>query len=44
MHLNGEKCGLKIDDSEKFGPQGFVCPLPGAIYVYITVIFKDFLL
>ena len=27
-----------------FGPQGSVCPHPGAIYMYITVIFKDLLL
>ena len=37
--------GLKICDSEKLkkkiGPQGLVCPHPGAIYMYITIIFKD---
>ena len=49
MHLNGEKChlkgktllkwanGQKIYDSEKNGPQG-------AIYMYITIIFKNLLL
>ena len=26
---------------EKFGPQGSVCPHPGAMYMYITIIFKD---
>ena len=36
--------GLKIDDSEKIGPPGSVCPHPGAIYMYITVVFKDLLL
>ena len=25
----------------KFGPQGFVCPCPGAIYLYMPVILKD---
>ena len=29
---------------KKFGPQGSVFPHPGAIYMYITVIFKDLLL
>ena len=29
---------------KKFGPQGSVCPHPGAMYMYITVIFKDLLL
>ena len=32
---------LRLMILKKFGPQGSVCPHPGAIYMYITVIFKD---
>ena len=32
--------GPLVYDSEKIGPQGFICPHPGAIYMYITMIFK----
>ena len=35
--------GLKIYDFEKNGPRGQVCPNAGAIYMYITIIFKDLL-
>ena len=35
---------LRLMILKKFGPQGSVCPHPGAIYMYITVIFKDLLL
>ena len=35
---------LRLMIMKKFGPQGSVCPHPGAIYMYITVIFKDLLL
>ena len=48
-HLKGKTLwkwanGQKIYDSEKNGPQGQVCPHPRAIYMYIAIIFKDFLL
>ena len=49
-HLKGKAWkklanGLKVGNSEKKkGPQGLVCPHPGAIYLYITIIFKDLLL
>ena len=50
-YLKGKACrkwanGLKVGNSEKekIGPQGLVCPHPGAIYMYITKIFKDLLL
>ena len=54
MHLNEEKCynvklagngqmDLRLMILKRFGPQGSVCPHPGAIYMYITVIFKDLL-
>ena len=37
--------GLKNYDSEKKnGPQGQVCPYPRAMYMYISIIFKDLLL
>ena len=36
--------GLKIDDSENIWTPGSVCPHPGAIYMYITVIINDLLL
>ena len=29
---------------ENFSPWGVVCPCPGAIYMYMTIIFKDLLL
>ena len=29
---------LKIYDSEKIGPQGLVCPHPGAIYIYMYIL------
>ena len=29
---------------KKFCPQGVVCPCPGAIYMYMTIIFKHLLL
>ena len=29
---------------KKIGPQGLICPHPGAIYMYITIIFKHRLL
>ena len=32
---------LRLMILKKFGPQGYVCPHPGAIYMYITAIFKD---
>ena len=35
---------LRLMILKKFGPQGSVCPHPGAIYMYITVIFKNLLL
>ena len=35
---------LRLMILKKFGPQGSVCPNPGAIYMYITVIFIDLLL
>ena len=35
---------LRLLILKKIGPQGSVCPHPGAIYMYITVIFKDLLL
>ena len=35
---------LRLMILKKFGPQVFVCPHPGAIYMNITVIFKDLLL
>ena len=35
---------LRLMILKKFGHQGSVCPHSGAIYMYITVIFKDFLL
>ena len=35
---------LRLMILKKFGPQGYVSPHPGAIYMYITVIFKDLLL
>ena len=35
---------LRLMILKKFGPQGSVCPHPRAIYMYITVIFKDLLL
>ena len=35
---------LRLRILKNFGPQGSVCPHPGAIYMYITVIFKDLLL
>ena len=35
---------LRLMILKKFGPQGSVCSHPGAIYMYITVIFKDLLL
>ena len=55
MHLNGKSVkmsfvGKNLQEMDrlmilkKFGPQGSVCPHPGAIYMYITVIFKDLLL
>ena len=51
IYLKGKTCrkwanGLKIfcDSKKKIGPQGFVCPHPGAIYMYITIIFKDLFL
>ena len=28
---------------KKIGPQGLICPHPGAIYMYITIIFKHLL-
>ena len=31
---------LVIDCSVKIGPQGLMCPHPGAIYIYATMIFK----
>ena len=34
---------LRLMILKKFGPQGSVCPHPGAIYMYITVIFIDLL-
>ena len=34
---------LRLMILKKFGPQGSVCPHPGAIYMYITMIFKDLL-
>ena len=36
--------GQKICDSEKHGPPGEVCPHPRAIYMYITLVFKNLLL
>ena len=35
---------LRLMILKKFGPQGSVCLHPVAIYMYITVIFKDLLL
>ena len=35
---------LRLMILKTFGPQVSVCPHPGAIYMYITVIFKDLLL
>ena len=35
---------LRLMILKKFGPQGSVCPYPVAIYMYITVIFKELLL
>ena len=35
---------LRLMILKKFGPQGSVCPHPVAIYMYITVIFKELLL
>ena len=32
--------GQTIYGYEKHCPQGFVCPCPGDIYMYITIIFK----
>ena len=48
MHLMGKTLwkwanGLNIYDSKK-GPQGQVCPHPGAIYMYISIVFKDLFL
>ena len=34
---------LRLMILKKNGPQGSVCPHPGEIYMYITVIFKDLL-
>ena len=34
---------LRLMILKKFGPQGSVCPHPGAIYMYITMIFNDLL-
>ena len=35
---------MNINDSEKKnGPKGLICPHPGAIYMYITKIFKHLL-
>ena len=51
MHLNGENCENVIDRktlwkwanglNNIYDSQGQVCPHPGAIYMYITIIFKD---
>ena len=35
---------LRLMILKKFGPHGSVCPHPVAIYMYITVIFKELLL
>ena len=54
VHLNGttvkmsfkgtKLLGLNINDSENNGPHGLICPHPGTIYMYITIIFKLLLL
>ena len=38
--LRKRAVGLHIDDSEKIGPQGPICPQLGAIYICITIAFK----
>ena len=48
-HLMGKSLwkwanGLMFMILKKIGPQGQDCPHPGAIYMYITIIFKDLLL
>ena len=48
-HLKGKTCrklpnGLKISDSEKIWTPGVGLPHFGAIFMYITIIFKDLLL
>ena len=35
---------IKLFVYEKICPQAVVCPCPGAIYMYMTIIFKDLLL
>ena len=32
---------LRLMILKKFGPQGSVCPHPGAIYMYVKVIFIE---
>ena len=49
MLLNGRKLAgsMQMDRRfmvlEKNCPQGVVCPCPGAIYMYMTIIFKHLL-
>ena len=45
--LRGKNCRKWVDGMDrifmfmkKFCPQGVVCPCPGAIYMYMTIIFK----
>ena len=50
ISFNGRKLARNEQMDRKFmfmkifWAQGSVCPCPGAIYMYITVIFKDLLL
>ena len=39
-YIKKSATGLYIYGSEKIGHQGFICPHPVAIYMYITIIFK----
>ena len=48
-HLKRKSCrkwavGLNINDSEKNLTPGLIWPYPGAIYMYIAIIFKHLLL
>ena len=50
MLFNGGKLAGSMQIDRRFMvmkkncPQGVVCPCPGAIYMYMTIIFKDLLL
>ena len=39
-YMKKSATGLNIYDSEKIGPQAFICPHPVAIYMYIAIILK----